>query len=266
MGSDFTAEELRDLQRARALLENPSFIVKLSNMLGSPIDKGFAFLPKNWSSRINRAASAALFKALEVAIASTPKKKPKTISNQWHKILAGASGGVGGAFGFAALPVELPISTTLMLRSIVEIARSEGHNPQDLETKLACLEVFALSGSRKAADRPETAYWVTRLALMQSMNEAAIYLTQKGAVERTAPVLVRLVGVIASRFGVVISEEAAAKALPIIGAVGGGIINVAFMNHFQQMAQGHFIILRLEKRHGLKLVKSQYEALMLPPV
>ena len=261
MGSAFTAEELRDLQRARALLENPSFIVKLSNMLGSPIDKGFAFLPKNWSAKIHQAASAALFKALEVAIASTPKKKPKSISNQWHKILAGASGGVGGAFGFAALPVELPISTTLMLRSIAEIARSEGHDLRSVDTKLACLEVFALSGSRKAADRPETAYWVTRMALVQSVNEAASYLAQKGAVERTAPALARLIGAIAARFGVVISEEAAAKALPVIGAVGGGIINVAFMNHFQQMAQGHFIILRLEKKHGLKLVRSQYDAL-----
>ena len=260
MNKPFTAEELRDLHRAKSLLESRSFAIKLSNLLGSPIDAGFALLPKKWSGTINRAANAALFKALEVAVATTGKKSVKPASNRWHKILAGASGGVGGAFGLAALAVELPISTTIMLRSIVEIARSEGHDARDWATKVACLEVFALGGSKKASDPSETPYWVTRLALSQSVKEAASHLAQKGAVERTAPALARFVGAVASRFGVMISEEVAAKALPVIGAVGGGVINVIFMNHFQQMALGHFIVLRLEKIHGQASVREQYDA------
>jgi hypothetical protein len=134
---------------------------------------------------------------------------------------------------------------------------------RDWAAKVACLEVFALGGSKKTADPPETPYWSTRLALNQSVKEAASYLARKGAVERTAPALVRLVGAIGSRFGVVISEEVAAKALPVIGAVGGGIINVIFMNHFQQMARGHFIVLRLEKTHGQAAVREQYDALIV---
>jgi hypothetical protein len=261
MNKAFTPGELRDLQRAKALLENTSFAIKLSNLIGLPVDAGFALLPKRWSGQINRAANAALFKALEVAVATTGKKSRKSPSNRWHKILAGASGGVGGAFGLAALPVELPLSTTIMLRSIVEIAHSEGHDARDWETKLACLEVFALGGSKKAVSPPETAYWTTRLALNESIKEAASHLARRGAVERTAPALMRLVSAIGARFGVVISEEVAAKALPVIGAVGGGVINVIFMNHFQQMARGHFIVLRLEKIHGSATIKAQYEAL-----
>jgi len=263
MNEPFTPEELRDLRRAKSLLENRSFGIKLSNLLGLPIDAGFALLPKRWSGKINRAANAALFKALEVAVATTGEKSQKLPSNRWHKILAGASGGVGGAFGLAALAVELPISTTIMLRSIVEIARSEGHDVRASETKVACLEVFALGGSKRAADPRETPYWSTRLALNQSVKEAASHLARKGAVERTAPALVRFVGAVGSRFGVVISEEVAAKALPVIGAVGGGVINVIFMNHFQQMARGHFIVLRLEKTHGQAAVKAQYDALIV---
>jgi hypothetical protein len=148
-----------------------------------------------------------------------------------------------------------------MLRSIVEIARSEGHDVRASEAKVACLEVFALGGSTRASDPPEAPYWSTRLALNQSVKEAASYLARKGAVERTAPALARLVGAIGARFGVVISEEVAAKALPVIGAVGGGVINVIFMSHFQQMARGHFIVLRLEKSHGQAAVKAQYDAL-----
>ena len=42
-----------------------------------------------------------------------------------HKALATASGAAGGAFGLATLPIELPVSTIIMLRSIADIARSE---------------------------------------------------------------------------------------------------------------------------------------------
>src|SRR5271170_4436182 len=120
MNESFTPDELHDLQRAKTLLENQSFAIKLSNLLGAPIDAGFALLPKRWSGKINRAANAALFKALEVAVATTGRKSLNPSSTRWNKLLGGAAGGVGGAFGLAALPVELPISTTIMLRSIVE--------------------------------------------------------------------------------------------------------------------------------------------------
>jgi hypothetical protein len=261
MNVPFTPDELRDLRRAKSLLENQSFAIKVSNLIGLPIDAGFALLPKSLSRKVNRAANIALLKALDVALATTGNKPGKRAATAWHKVLAGASGGVGGAFGFAALAVELPISTTLMLRSIIDIARSEGHDTHTVDTKLACLEVFALGGYNKVAVPSETPYWSTRLALNQSVKEAAAHLARKGAAEKTAPALVRFISAVASRFGTVISEEVAAKALPVIGAVGGGVINVIFMNHFQQMARGHFIVLRLEKIHGQESVQSQYVAL-----
>jgi hypothetical protein len=39
---------------------------------------------------------------------------------------AALSGGVGGFFGVAAIAFELPLSTTIIMRSIADIARSEG--------------------------------------------------------------------------------------------------------------------------------------------
>jgi hypothetical protein len=56
------------------------------------------------------------------------------------------SGAIGGAFGLTALAVELPLSTAIMLRSIADIARSEGEDLTMVESRLACLEVFALGG------------------------------------------------------------------------------------------------------------------------
>jgi hypothetical protein len=81
---------------------------------------------------------------------------------------------------------------------------------------------------------------------------------EKGIAEEGAPVLVRLIGTIASRFGVTVSQKAAASAVPVIGAAGGALINSIFMDHFQNMARGHFIIRSLERKYGTKIIQLQY--------
>jgi EcsC protein family len=70
--------------------------------------------------------------------------------------LATASGAAGGAFGLPTLPIELPVSTIIMLRSIADIARNEGEDLSDPETALSCLEVFALGGRAKSDDASES--------------------------------------------------------------------------------------------------------------
>jgi hypothetical protein len=256
-------EELRDLELAKSLLENPGFAMRMANMIGSPIEKGFALLPRGWNDTVNKATKAALLRSLELAVATLGKQHRRRSKELFHKVLVGTSGGIGGAFGLAALPIELPISTAIMLRSIADIARSEGHDISRVQTKLECLEVFALGGRPEVNDPSESVYWLTRAALSKTVADAAAYLTQKGVLKETAPVIVRLINELASRFGVMVSEEVAAKAVPIIGAAGGGIINVLFIAHFQDMARGHFIVKRLESRHGTERVRSIYEEICL---
>src|SRR3954470_15621561 len=242
-----TPAELKELAFAKAILENPGLTARISNVLGAPIEKGFKMLPKGWSETVNKVSRTALLKALQMAIVTMRgPQRPRKSSERFHKLLVGASGGIGGAFGLAALAVELPISTTIMLRSIADIARSEGHDVSAIETRLDCLEVFALGGKSGSDDGAESGYWAVRTALARAVSEAASYLAEKGVLEKSAPVIVRLVGSIASRFGVVVSEQVAAKAVPVIGAAGGSIVNVLFMGHFQEMARGHFIVRRLE--------------------
>ena len=50
-------------------------------------------------------------------------------------------------------------------------------------------------------------------------------------------------------------------AIPAIGAVGGALINTIFMDHFQNIAQGHFVVRRLERRYGADLIKEEYRKL-----
>jgi hypothetical protein len=263
--SPLSEAEMRDLARAKRLLERPGLAMRLANFLGSPLEKGFALLPKNWHKAVNKAAHAALLKALGMAIATLGRRR-RGGSREWlHKVLAGTSGGIGGVFGVAALPVELPISTAIMLRSIADVARSEGHDLSSIETRLACVEVFALGGKEAGGEAAQSAYWATRAALSQTLTEAASYLARKGVVRESAPAIARFISGIAARFGAVVSEEVAAKAVPVLGAAGGGLINVMFISHFQAMARGHFIVKRLEAAHGQEPIRAAYEQLALPP-
>ena len=151
-----TPAERRDLAYAKSLLENPGLTARLAQVVGSPIEKGFKMLPANWSAVVQKATKGALEKALHVAIATIGNKNRRKSSERFHKLLAGASGGIGGAFGLAAVPIELPVSTAIMLRSIADIARSEGHDIRSVEVKLNCLEVFAFGSSKQNAS--ESAY------------------------------------------------------------------------------------------------------------
>src|SRR5690606_13650159 len=81
------------------------------------------------------------------------------------------------------------------------------------------------------------------------------------AVDRSAPVILRLVGSIASRFGIVVSQKTLATAIPIIGAAGGALINTLFIDHFQDVARGHFVVRRLERKYGPEAVQTAYAAL-----
>lgn len=255
-------DELADLKRAKAVLENPGIAAKFSSMLGSPVDAGMKMLPKRWQKTVHTAAETALMKALDVAVRTLGQTRPLASRDKLHKLGAAASGALGGAFGIAAIGIELPVSTTLILRSIADIAAAEGEDPRHIDTKLACITVFALGSTKDARDNAaESAYFAARSALATAVTEASRYLAEKGLSKSGAPALVRLVGLVASRFGIVVSQKAAAQMIPIIGAAGGALINTVFIGHYQDMARGHFIVRRLEKIHGSEPVRLAYEKL-----
>lgn len=253
--------DLADLKRAKALLENPGLTAKISAALGSPIERGMALLPKGAQATIHKATEAAMLKALDIAIKSLGEKK-KDAQPRLHRLAAAASGAVGGAFGLAALAVELPVSTAIMLRSIADIAKSEGENIRHIDTKLACLTVFALGSEKTSADNAaESGYFAARAAMAAAVSEAARFLAEKGFSQAGAPALVRLIALISSRFGIVVTQKTAAQAVPILGGAAGALINTLFIGHFQDMARGHFIVRRLEKTYGAEPVRQAYKNL-----
>ena len=160
--------------------------------------------------------------------------------------------------GIAALPIELPVTTTLMLRAIADIARHQGEDLSTLEARLACVEVFAL-GAPQADRQMGLGYYASRTLISRLAANATSILLERGTANVSAPVVSSLVREIATRFGVVVTERSAASALPVLGAVGGATVNMIFMNHFQRVASGHFAIRKLERLHGESVVRQHYQ-------
>lgn len=97
--------------------------------------------------------------------------------------------------------------------------------------------------------------------MAKAVSDALRHIAEKGIIEKGAPAIVSLIAAVASRFSISVSEKAAAQAIPILGAVGGAIINTMFIDHFQRMARGHFIVRRLERVHGIYEVRRVYQEL-----
>jgi EcsC family protein len=255
-------EDLAALRGAAQSLEEPSFAARLTTMLGKPIELVGQALPASASQVIAAATSKALEGALKVALGTMRPSRPHAASQILHKALATASGAAGGAFGLAALPFELPVSTIIMLRSIADIARSEGEHLSEPDTALSCVQVFALGGRANSTDASESGYFAARGVLAKTVTQAARFVAERGVIGEGSPILVRFITQVSSRFGAVVTQKLAAQALPVVGALGGAAVNYVFIEHFQDVAHGHFTVRRLERVYGKALIKAEYERLV----
>ena len=254
----FADSDREALAAAVRRLESPSLAGRLAALAGKPVGLLQRALPAAASTGVAKLAKHALERALDVALFSLRNRRIAG-GRKLHSGLACTSGAIGGAFGLAALAVELPVSTTIMLRAIAAIAQEEGEDLEDPRTELACLEVFALGGPTTDETGVEADYFAVRAILARGLVEIADFGIDKGVVRESAPLLVRFLTQIASRFGVVVSQKVAAQAVAVVGAVGGAAVNLAFIEHFQDVARGHFTVRRLERAYGVDAVRGEYD-------
>lgn len=248
--------DLAALGAAVAALERQSFAGRISRVA----KKQFHLIGSPLHPQIQSVAMAATQKAMSTALnvaLSSLDGAPRGDTTRLHRRLAALAGGVGGAMGLASLPIELPLSTTIMLRSIADIARHEGENLRNPETGLACLEVFAL-GDHAGDNLIEGGYLGVRCLMAKSVSDAARFVAMRGVTTESAPAMARLLSQLSARFGVVVSQKAAAQAAPVIGALSGAAINHVFTEHFQTLASGHFAVRRLERIYDPALVRAHY--------
>ncbi|MBC7372282.1 MAG: EcsC family protein [Bdellovibrionaceae bacterium] len=267
-----TNKEVRFIQNAAKFLENPGFLIQTANAIGKPLELVQKRLPAKIRDKISVVTQQALTKAMDISI-STIKSKPDKISwdqltkkSHLHSAATAVTGAVSGFFGPLTLAIELPMTTGIMFRSIATIAQSFGEDLTDPETRLQCLQVFAMGSSvTEKDDEMNSAYFAHRMAFNSMIKNASAFLAKHSAKEAllaiekgTAPLLVRLLGSIAARFEIVVAEKILAESVPILGAIGGAAINTAFTDYFNRTAYFHFGLRYLEKKHGAKEIESIY--------
>lgn len=253
-----TDVDMGQLALACELLETKPLAMRLCDALGLPIETALSLLPQKAKDKINSITQDCLRKAQNVALQTLGDKPRRKASDIFHKGCVTAGGFVGGLGGLAGLAVEAPISTVVMLRSIADIARSQGALLDDPEVRLECLKVFALSGGTRL-DGAVPGYYAIRTLLSQNLPEIAALLAVRGISDEAGTLLGRFTATIAERFSLRLSEKFAAQSVPLLGAVGGATVNYIFIGHFQDVARGHFIVRRLEALYGEEPVRRAYQ-------
>ena len=92
---------------------------------------------------------------------------------------------LGGALGLSALPLESPISTRIIFRSVADIAQSEQHDLSLIPIQLSYLEVLAFGGNSTKDYSVKSGYCGVRIALPRARSEAAAYIAEKCLAEET---------------------------------------------------------------------------------
>lgn len=276
MNSELSKEEGLFIDEAFSFLEKPGVLLRAANAIGKPVEALFATLPQKQQKRIHRATEAALHKGLVLMIKTVPQEKKaggftaaqssSRLAGHLHSAAAFGLGAAGGFFGIMSLPVELPVTTSVMLRSIASTAFEFGMDLNDPQVQLECLYILSLGSPKSAGDDAmKSAYWTSRSIFARTMGEAVGFMAGKSAAEilrslesHSAPLLVKFLGAVAARFELVVSEKFLSEALPVVGAAGGGMINAAFTDYFSRAARYHFGLRALENRHGRKTIEDYY--------
>lgn len=243
-----TPQEQEQLWRAAIIMaDSRGFLLRLTALFGRRIDNlrnslsqtGERIGGSAWTSLVQRARDMVedtLWSSYNYAtfgLDAVPEfarpKQPR--SNRLHRLATAASGAASGFAGFPGVVFDIPFTTMTILRSIAEVARDSGEDLTAEDTRRACLEVLAFGGPDNADDETELGYWATRLGV----NHLTINVLIKSA---------------AGRFGMVISDKIMAQAVPVAGAITGGLLNYAFTEYYQKMARVHFCLRALERRTG----------------
>ncbi len=272
-----TAADLKVIALAADFFEDPGLFSRLLGLSGNFIEDGVKKLPPKIQIAVQKTSTQAIQKCLWAAVKTvdrmdspSPTLQDAALNSQRqcrrHSVATGVTGALSGFFGPATLVIEIPFSTSLMMRSIALTAQEYGFDLRDPEVLMDCLFVFSLGGPNKADDGMDTSYLASRLAFRSVVKTA---LESIGAVpvksllgmieNQSTPVLARLVSRVADRFGLRVGEKILAQMAPIVGALGGASINVAFANYFGTAARHHFALKNLGNKYGAESVNRAYQ-------
>lgn len=222
IGARDTDARLDALVRRHARAGNAG--IDLLNMVGGQAEALLDRLPPEIRGRLDEATERALELAMRAAHRSrgVVGRQPGWL-NRTVTTAMGAAGGFGGLPGAMA---ELPVTTTVLLRAIQDVAADHGFDPAEAGVRFDCVQVFGAAGPLERDDGADLAFLSTRMALSGRSMQALI--------ARVAP-----------RLATVLGQKLAAQTVPVLGAAAGAATNYVYTGYYQQMAHVHFGLRRL---------------------
>lgn len=214
-------------------------LMKAINFVGNQVEDGMKLLPEGFRKQVDNIAKAALEQSFNVAKASRGGPLGKVSSSRSHKLAAAVSGAVGGFGGLPTALAEIPVTTTVIFRSVLSIAAEYGEDPESEVTRMECLRVFGAGNIGADDDGVDTAFFGARLSI-------------------SGPAVHGLINKVAPKFGAVITQKLASQAVPVIGAAAGAGTNLAFVSYYTELAHVHFALRQLARLYDDQQVIEEF--------
>jgi len=84
MATHISEQDIKELQIAKNLLENPGVAAKITSVIGTPIEKAIRLLPENWNKNIGEVTKTALIKASNAVVFTMKDVPGESASNIWQ--------------------------------------------------------------------------------------------------------------------------------------------------------------------------------------
>lgn len=219
--------------------------IQVLNMVGGQAETLLSRLPEPVRERLGDSTERALRLAMDAAHRS---RGVVSDSPGWlSRAVTTAMGAAGGMGGLPTALAELPVTTTVLLRAIQDVAADHGFDPEEPGVQYDCIQVFAAAGPLDHDDGSDLAFLSTRVTV-------------------TGPTVQALITRVAPRLATVLGQKLAAQAVPVLGAAAGAATNYAYTSYYQQMAHVHFGLRRLAIDAGREheAVLDDFRALVEP--
>lgn len=204
-------------------------VIDLLNLVGGRAEGLLDRLPPALRMRLNDTTEEALRRAAEMAHRSRDVmgEQPGWMT----RALTTSMGAVGGMGGLPTALAELPVTVTVLLRAIQDVAVENGFDPSEPSIRFESIEIFGAAGPLERDDGANSGFVGTRMTV-------------------TGPVLHALIARVAPRLAAVLGQKLAAQTIPILGAAAGAATNYAYTRYYQEIAQVHFGLRRLAIESG----------------
>ncbi|MFZ7094348.1 EcsC family protein [Primorskyibacter sp. 2E233] len=222
--------EIEDLAKRYRAASNLG--VQVLSVLNWPAESLLDRLPENSRSKLETAAVRGLEAAMSAA--SGTRSFVKDQKSWVNTATTTAVGIVGGMGGLPTALAELPVTVTMLMRSVQAVAAEHGFDPDEEQTRKDALLVFAATGPLTQAGKSADLTFLSSRVTLTGVN---VYIG---------------IGLIAPRLALVLGRKLAAQTIPVIGAATAAATNYSYSGYYQEMAQVVFGLRKLEEKTGTR--------------